>query len=425
MADFTVDDLAEMMALLDKDGNQDVSKDEFKEYCERAMGIASAAFEKMWKMIDNNGDGILQFSELCEYFGVSVRDAESGAKAKKEMSDEDILAMLELSTKMYEEKEKLKAEEAEKKKLALSKRIGSGARTGVTIIKRDSSGSEVDFIEACEIIEPKEDRDKAMELLGWKLPPDPGVLGTWEMPKVNVRIEDLEKREMPLHKLARNHEHQLVKRVYEIVLHDPKGGKDAATADMNSQNKDGKTPLMIAVEGNLAYLNSIEGKAEKIKQYRDKQVKTVDLILSCTADMYAESTTNNWNVLHCAAHGGSYEAAQSIFLYMASHGFSTLAVRMLVNHPDKDGRTPLHIAAMRCDQASLDPPFVKLLLNKGADPLIKDTYPQALTAAALAEKANRPNAKAMLEKAEEAEQVQRASYRMRVSRLSRESREAE
>ena len=127
MADFTVDDLAEMMALLDKDGNQDVSKDEFKEYCERAMGIASPAFEKMWKMIDNNGDGILQFSELCEYFGVSVRDAESGAKAKKEMSDEDILAMLELSTKMYEEKEKLKAEEAGKKKLALSKRTSAAA----------------------------------------------------------------------------------------------------------------------------------------------------------------------------------------------------------------------------------------------------------------------------------------------------------
>jgi ankyrin repeat protein len=240
------------------------------------------------------------------------------------------------------------------------------------------------------------------------------------MPKVNVRIEDLEKREMPLHKLARNHEYQLVKRVYEIVLHDPKGGKDAATADMNSQNKDGKTPLMIAVEGNLAYLNSIEGKADKIKQYRDKQVKTVDLILSCTADMYAESTTNNWNVLHCAAHGGSYEAAQSIFMYMVKHAFSTLAVRMLVNHPDKDGRTPLHVAAMRCDQASLDPPFVQLLLNKGADPLIKDTCPQALTAAALAEKANRPNAKAMLEKAAEAELAQRAAYRSRRKSMSRE-----
>ncbi|KOO26121.1 ankyrin repeat protein [Chrysochromulina tobinii] len=384
MADFTVDDLAEMMALLDKDGNQDVSKEEFKEYCERAMGIASDAFEKMWKMIDNNGDGILQFSELCEYFGVSVGDAESGARAKKEM------------------------------------RIGTGARVGVTVIKKDSSGSEFDFMEACEMIEPKVDRDKAMELLGWKPPPDPGVLGTWETPKVNVRIEDPEKREMPLHKLARNHEFQMVKRVYEIVLNDPKSGKDIATADMNSQNKDGKTPLMIAVEGNIAYLNSIEGDAEKIQKYRDKQVKTVDLILSCTADMYAESTTNNWNVLHCAAHGGSYEAAQSIFMYMVKHAFSTLAVRMLVNHPDKDGRTPLHVAAMRCDQASLDPPFVQLLLNKGADPLIKDTCPQALTAAALAEKANRPNAKAMLDKAAEVELAQRAAYRSRRKSMSRE-----
>jgi hypothetical protein len=75
---------------------------------------------------------------------------------------------------------------------------------------------------------------------------------------------------------------------------------------------------------------------------------------------------------------------------------------------------------MRCDQASLDPPFVQLLLNKGADPLIKDTCPQALTAAALAEKANRPNAKAMLEKAAEAEQAQRAAYRSRRKSMSRE-----
>jgi hypothetical protein len=96
MADLTIDDLTEMMVLLDKDGNQDVCKEEFKEYCESTMGISSDAFEKMWNMIDCNGDGNLQFSELCEYFGVSVSDAEAGAKAKKQMSDEDILVMLEL-----------------------------------------------------------------------------------------------------------------------------------------------------------------------------------------------------------------------------------------------------------------------------------------------------------------------------------------
>ena len=431
MADLTIDDLTEMMVLLDKDGNQDVCKEEFKEYCERTMGISSDAFEKMWNMIDNNGDGNLQFSELCEYFGVSVSDAEAGAKAKKQMSDEDILVMLELSTKMFDEKEKLKAAEAEKKKLTLSRRTSACARVGVTVINSSgwqrvrssgsdsSSGNECDFLEACEMIEPKVDREKAMMLLGWKPSVEPGVLGTWETPQVNLRISG-STSEMPLHKLARNHEFQMVQRVYEIVLNDPKNGKDIAIADMNSQNKDGKTPLMIAVEGNIAYLHSIEGKAEKIKKYRDKQVKTVDLILSCTADMYAESTTNNWNVMHCAAHGGSYEAAQSIFLYMVKHGFSTLAVRILVNHADKDGRTPLHVAAMRCDPASLEPPFVQMLLNKGADPLIKDTFPHPLTAAALAEKANRPNAKAMLDKAAEAELAQRAAYRSRSRSMSRE-----
>jgi hypothetical protein len=267
------------------------------------------------------------------------------------------------------------------------------------------------------MIEPKVDREKAMALLGWKPSADPDVIGTWETPQVSVRISG-PTSEMPLHKLARSHEFQMVQRVYEIVLNDPKNGKDIAIADMNSQNKDGKTPLMIAVEGNIAYLNSIEGKADKIKKYREKQVKTVDVILSCTADMYAESTTNNWNVLHCAAHGGSYEAAQSIFKYMVQHAFTALAVRMLVNHQDKDGRTPLHVAAMRCDQASLDLPFVQLLLNKGADPLIKDL--RGLTPAALAEKANRPNAKAMLDKAAEAELAQRAAYRSRSRSMSRE-----
>jgi len=432
MADLTIDDLTEMMVLLDKDGNQDVCKEEFKEYCESTMGISSDAFEKMWNMIDCNGDGNLQFSELCEYFGVSVSDAEAGAKAKKQMSDEDILVMLELSTKMFEEKEKVKAAEAEKKRLTLSRRTGACARVGVTVINSSgqqlwqrarssgsdsSSGNESDFLEACEMIEPKVDREKAMALLGWKPSADPDVIGTWETPQVSVRISG-PTSEMPLHKLARNHEFQMVQRVYEIVLNDPKNGKDIAIADMNSQNKDGKTPLMIAVEGNIAYLNSIDGKADKIKKYREKQVKTVDVILSCTADMYAESTTNNWNVLHCAAHGGSYEAAQSIFKYMVQHAFTALAVRMLVNHQDKDGRTPLHVAAMRCDQASLDLPFVQLLLNKGADPLIKDL--RGLTPAALAEKANRPNAKAMLDKAAEAELAQRAAYRSRSRSMSRE-----
>jgi len=83
---------------------------------------------------------------------------------------------------------------------------------------------------------------------------------------------------------------------------------------------------------------------------------------------------------------------------------------LLVNHTDKDGRTPLHIAAMRADPNLKEPPFVKLLLNKGADPKIRDAGSK-LTPGRLAEKAGRRNSKELIESSEKEQDGHRVNYR--------------
>jgi len=418
------EDMIEMMSLLDADGNQDVSKAEFKEYCRTANIVTDPGeFEEMWKLIDDNGDGVMQFSELCTYFGVDVDGAEEGAKQRKEMSDEQIFQMLDVSSKMYEEKQRVKREQEEMFK---SKRRNSREhKNGVKSIKSVGADKETDefkLLDSCDMLEDT-DEPTCKELLGF-IVPDKDSTASFDAPKwvppnqvaCNVRIERADTADTPLHKLARNLKYNLIKRVHEILL--SSNPPDTVKADINAQNKEGKTPLMLAVEGRQDIVNKIQKDAAKWKAYQDAQVMTVSLLLGFGADMYMEAA-NGWNIIHCAAHGGNVMAAKEIFGYMDKNGFSTLKTKLVVDHKDKDGRTPLHIAAMRADMDVEKPPFLQLLLNKGSDPEARDNGAK-LTPSLLAEKAGRRYSKEMLVEAEKDKQEQTKVYRQRRSSLSRE-----
>ena len=129
-----MEDLVEMMAVLDADGDDEVTKDEFKEWYQANMTtptgdkVSDDEFEVLWGKIDEDGDGHLQQSELCSYFGVSFDEASGELEKKKGMSDEEILQALQLQTQLHEAKERALAAEAEKKKKSLTKRTASGAK---------------------------------------------------------------------------------------------------------------------------------------------------------------------------------------------------------------------------------------------------------------------------------------------------------
>jgi ankyrin repeat protein len=393
----TMEDLVEMMAVLDADGDDEVTKDEFKEWYQANMTtptgdkVSDDEFEVLWGKIDEDGDGHLQQSELCSYFGVSFDEASGELEKKKGMSDEEILQALQLQTQLHEAKERALAAEAEKKKKSLTKRTASGARAGIKIIKKDETGDEQDLLEACDCIE-RADIDMVKQLL------DKGV---------NTRIETQDKAEMPLHKLARNGQHALIRQIVDGVK--AANGQDAAVADVNSQDKRGHTPLFTAVEGRQDLLNQIESQPDKLLAYREKQARTALVLLNSGADLYVEAS-NGWNALHAAAHGGAFEAAKEIFSYMEKTSFSKQQTRRFLNHLDTMGRSPLHIAAMRSDPESDKPELVNLMMMKGADPNITDKG-SGMTASQLAEKAGRRKSKEFIDEMKSSRASQEQAYR--------------
>jgi len=374
----TKNDLVEMMAVLDKDGDGEVSKDEFKIWMEREMKIEGVEFEKLWVKIDQDGDGSLQQSELCAYFGISFDEADADLQKKLDMSDEEILQALQMQSLLAEQKETaLKAEE-EKKKKALTKRSGTGARVGIKVIKNNEDSPEGKMLDACQFID-KTDGDTIKELL------EAGA---------NPRIETTD-GDMPLHKLARNGEHGLIKKIYEAVV--KMADKDAAKADVNSQNKKGAPPIFCAVEGRADKINAVKEDAAKLSEYWERQGRTAVLLLNCGADLYVENEAG-WNALHAAAHGGGLEAAKEIVAYMEKMNYTSHQMRRFINHVDTMGRTPLHIAAMRADPNQDKPELVNFLLKKGADPSLMDKA--KMSAAQLADKSGRRKSKEFIEASE-------------------------
>jgi len=397
-----------MMSVLDNDGDGEVTKEEFKDWYQqhitvKGAKVSDADFEKLWLLIDANGDGILQQSELCTYFRVSFEATKEESNSRKNMTDDDVLAALALQTQLYEAKQAMLAAEAEKKKKSLTRRTASGAREGVTVIKKtDATGekeAEFKFLEACDLI-MKEDRETIVAYL------DKGR---------NLRIESQEKAEMPYHKLARNGEVALIKQIFKTMDSlvtrdiDKNTAHLLAVADINSQDKRGYTPIFCAAEGNQAMLTKIKDKPEELLKYRETQANTCKELLLAGADLYVEANTG-WNLMHVLAHSSNLEAAKEIITFMEGRRYTNVQFRRFLNHKDNMGRTPLHIAAMR-DTDNEKPDFAALLIKRGADPSITDQ--PGNTASAVAGLAGRRKSKEYLENVEEEKKIAQQSYRRR------------
>ena len=94
---FTKEKWAEMMKLLDKDGDRTVDKEEY-ETVYRAMfpGISDEDFAAVWAKIDSDGNGSLDMTELAAYaqsrvgdFGGDDRRADPGGATDAGSSDSD------------------------------------------------------------------------------------------------------------------------------------------------------------------------------------------------------------------------------------------------------------------------------------------------------------------------------------------------
>lgn len=118
---------------------------------------------------------------------------------------------------------------------------------------------------------------------------------------------------------------------------------------LESRDKTGKTPLLIAAEaGNFS---------------------AVKVLLSLGADVRAVSKKEGTSVLHLAAGCGSSETFREIL--------SQLGDQVDINQQDKDGRTPLHFLLMgtrRRRTKKADKEIFEKLISAGADKEIKDKF---------------------------------------------------
>ena len=102
-----------MVQLLDKDGDGEVSQDEYKVvYMSLFPKTTLEEFNAIWMKMDADGDGNLTVQELAKFYGFDLEGSSS-----TEMTDEQILQALQLQAALVEQNaEKDKKIQEEKKK---------------------------------------------------------------------------------------------------------------------------------------------------------------------------------------------------------------------------------------------------------------------------------------------------------------------
>jgi len=360
----TAEAFQEMIKSLDKDGDGEVSCQEYED-CYRSMfpQVTHERFMVIWKRMDVNGDGNLTCQELADYYGFNL---ESGVA--NEMTDEQILETLQMQATLDIES-KIQVTGDEK-----TAQVPIAARDASIVVyklggqefrkqREPEAQAATEFLEACMIGDlTNVDASK------------PTVM-SYLRRNGNVRVQD-QKSEMPLHKLARfkvtsekiHVFRDCLQKLIEATREQAAAAGVALRSDLNHQDNNGKTPLYAAVEhGNtvmietLLALNRSESADPLIVNYQ------------------------NWTVLHAAVHADDLHVLQSLTKYI-----TPARVKVMLMSMSKTGRNPLHISAYHSK-----PEVVQFLMNLGADRTRVDRFGN--TAGKLAERSGRADAKMIVD----------------------------
>ena len=293
--------------------------------------------------------------ELAKFYGFDLEGAGSNA-----MTDEQILAMLSLGSAIEDvnpdQVAKAEADAAEKK----------AAEESAT---PSASDEHLAFLKVMpkESSSPQNDKEKAADLLHRcceKLsPPSMEKLSALVKSGVTVRCVDATNDETPLHKLARQtmkgvqpelrQKGELRTKYQELIAlivsrlkeeckekcKDDVAAAKAVGRDVNSPNKEGKTPLFICAES----MN--EPMVAALYDPRNLETKEQPDVMV--------TSKNGWTVMH-AIVSNSTNAEDLEFLKYFVSKLSPARLEAIKNSKDAQGRVPLHIASFKAHETVLE-----------------------------------------------------------------------
>jgi len=370
----------DMIKGLDKDGDGSVDKEEYKAaYLKAFPETKDEEYETLWKKIDADGDGNLTVAELAKFYGFNV---ETGAAA--EMDDEDILKMLQLQAAVEEaappkEEAKPKAPTAKARDTSIVH-----IKVGGKYAEESDEAKMAELMRLCS--EAPSFLGSLKDILTILAPGEKGEADlTGTKCKLNLRFEDADKQGL-LHKLAKVKFNELPdmdkKNTYGACCNTLLACLKVQTAakgkamkdDINLQDKYGKTPLYTAVENKNPFLVKELYSQENIKLYEPDPMM---------------ANANGWTLMHAAVHAESKDMVELV-VNLIGKGRS----KLLLQAEDKTGRRPLHIAAYKCDEDTVD--FVsKLCVELKVDMNKKDAAGNS--PGALAGKTNRRRSREIID----------------------------
>jgi len=359
----TAEAFFEMIHQLDKDGDGEVSKDEY-EVVFRAMfpQVSHERYEAIWTRMDRDGDGNLTVHELADYYGF---DLDRGVA--NEMTDEQILETLSMQAALDMKVETDKKDHVIGQSTGLDPSIMTvQIPTHVSIGKTNPlKHSVITFLESCSIGDLSSSKPEA-----------PTVLKFLEEGIGPVRCQDGQ-AEMPLHKLARIRVTERNRNMFELCVSKliEKTRAEAAAVgrslreDINHQDRNGKTPLYMAVEhGNLPMMNMLFGLGPNEGP-----------------DPLIVSKPMNWTVLHAAV-----QTDDLLLITTLVNHISPARVKVMLQSLSNVGRDPLHLASYHCKLE-----VVQFLLDAGSDKTRRDSYGN--TPGKLAQRAGRRKSKELID----------------------------